>query len=77
MESDGLCAYLLYCASDFYAMCVAVSTKNSLHEVKSRIRKSEEKVLDSLKEHPDLLRQFEPSSGLCAEMLACEWEYIF
>ena len=78
-EKDGLYAYVLYCASNFSVMCIAASTQNSLVKVKRNLRESDIELLESLKEHPDLLAGFIScsDSDLYAEMTACEWEYIY
>ncbi len=78
-ENDGLYAYVLYCASGFAEVCVAVSTESSLVQIKKNHRESENELLESLKEHPDLLADLIPfsDSDLYAEMTACEWEHIY
>jgi len=74
---DGLYSYVLYCASGFNAMCIAVSTESSLKHVRNKIRESEREMLASQADHPGLLNQFTSSSDLYAELTACEWEYIY
>ena len=73
LGNDGLYAYTLYCASGFYAPCIAASTKKSLIRIISSLQEAENNLLESLKEqHSNLLDKFSPSSDLYAEMTACE-----
>lgn len=76
---EGFYAYTLYCASGFVAMGISASTEQSLVRINEKLRKSHSKVLEMLKEHPDLLEKYNNNSPTdnYATVTADEWEYKY
>jgi hypothetical protein len=77
LKLETLYAVTLYAASGFRALGVAVNTREALERARNRLRGVRADLLETLKDHPDLLATVGASSEPDPEACAWEWEYLY
>lgn len=72
-----LYAVTLYSAPGFRGLSVAVNTREALDGTRAKHTRLHADLLETLKDHPDLLARAVASSSPDPEVCACEWEYVY
>ncbi|TWT92607.1 hypothetical protein [Neorhodopirellula pilleata] len=77
LSPETLYATVLYSASGFRGLVVAVNTREALDRTAGNRTGVDAGLLEMLKDHPDLLAKAVASSTPEPDVCVCDWEYVY